>query len=647
MKQKQNVLLMLILFAAFSSFCGCSKPDTASANAPTNIPGVTNTSVPSPTGQTADTPTSVPSPTAIPTATGTPVPTATATPTPSPTPTSTPTPTPSPTPTPIPTVPAAPVAVNTDIKNTYTFLVNRDYPLKESYAPKDLVIPDIQFAPDVSKTDEKRKLRQVAADALEELLTTALEEAGLSIYGVSGYRSYSRQYDIYGGHLARGRELYETNLYSAAPGNSEHQSGLAMDVSCESINYSLKERFAKTPEGQWLADNCWRFGFILRYPKGKEAITGYAYEPWHIRYVGIPLAYYLYTNDLTLEEYYGSPSSYTMEDLKSTEFINTSTNRFYKLYAATLKREEDLGDPYFNADGSYLISAVTGRPLLKEKILDKTGKAILLNNQPLYMEPVKDAAGNLVFDESSGNLYYTKPYFDAEGNLWLNPDSMPVFLQPLWNADGTLARDAAGNLLYAEPLILPSGLEYIMADGSLLIKTPVRGVNGELITEADGSVQFYEPFSNPVTGELILDTLTGLPLFPAAYYNVPHDTFPLPVVDTVEPAPSGPDDGTLIPETELPGTNLPEDIIPDTELPETVLPEDIIPDTELPETVLPEDIIPDTELPETVLPEDIIPDTELPEPILPEDITPEPSPTPTLEELISQMINNKTGGFPE
>ena len=616
MKQKQNVLLMLILFAALSSFCGCSKPDTASANTPTNIPGVTNTSVPSPTGQTADNPTSVPSPTAIPTATDTPVPTATATPTPSPTPTSTPTPTPSPTPTPIPTVPAAPVAVNTDRKNTYTFLVNRDYPLKESYTPKDLVIPDIQFAPGISATDEKRKLRQVAADALEELYTSALEEAGLSIYGVSGYRSYSRQYSIYGGHLARGRELYDTNLYSAAPGNSEHQSGLAMDVSCQSINYGLKESFAKTPEGQWLADNCWRFGFILRYPKGKESITGYAYEPWHIRYVGVPLAYYLYTNDLTLEEYYGSPSSYTMKDLETTVFIDTSTNRFYKLYADTLKKEKGLGDPYFNADGSYLISAVTGRPLLKEKILDKTGKAILLNNQPLYMEPVKDVAGNLVFDEISGNLYYTKPYFDADGNLWLNPDSQPIYLQPLWNADGTLARDQAGNLLYTEPLILPNGLEYIMADGSLLIKTPIR-INGELITEADGSVQFYEPFCNPITGEVILDSLTGLPLFPAAYYDVPHDTFPLPVVDTEEPTPPDPDDGTLIPGTTLPETNLPEDIVPG------------------------------TVLPETDLPEDIVPGMELPEPIPPEETTPEPSQAPTLEELISQMINNKTGGFPE
>ena len=234
------------------------------------------------------------------------------------------------TPTPIPTVPPAPVTVNTDNTNA-TFIINRDYPLSNNYKPSDLVVPNIPFSFS-DKTLDKRKLKQVAAKALEELYETALAESGLKIYGVSGYRSYERQYEIYGTNLIN-KGTRHTNLYSAAPGNSEHQTGLAIDVSCESIGFNLDNRFASTPEGIWLKENCWRFGFILRYPKDKEEITGYAYEPWHIRYVGVPLAYYLYNNNMTLEEYYGSPSSQSLASLEDKPLIDLTTTKFYKLYA--------------------------------------------------------------------------------------------------------------------------------------------------------------------------------------------------------------------------------------------------------------------------------------------------------------------------
>ena len=94
------------------------------------------------------------------------------------------------------------------------------------------------------------------------------------------------------------------NQYVAKPGTSEHQTGLALDVSSPEVDYELEEIFAETPEGKWLAVYAPMFGFILRYPKGKENITGYAYEPWHIRYVGKSLSLYLSLTGMTLEEYH-------------------------------------------------------------------------------------------------------------------------------------------------------------------------------------------------------------------------------------------------------------------------------------------------------------------------------------------------------
>jgi len=382
-------------------------------------------------------------------------------------------------------------------------IINRDYPLSATYKPSDLVIPDVPFSFS-NLTDEKRTLRKVAADALEDLFRAAQEEEGLTIYAVSGYRSYDRQYEIYGGWLATGRSIKDTNLYSAAPGNSEHQTGLAMDVSCKSIKFDLKESFASTPEGIWLRENCWRFGFILRYQKDKEEITGYAYEPWHIRYVGVPLAYYLYTNNLTLEEYYGVPSSHTLEELADRPLIDMTTERFYLLYA-----KRNGSELFYKPDGSILLSEETGLPQLKEFIRDMDGNILKANGSSLFMEPIYDVFGNYVTD-AMNNILYTKPYFDADGVLWLDYNGAPVYLQPLWNADGSLALDPEGNVLFTEPERDLSGMEIITETGALKQKVPIRDENGELTYLEDGSVHFYEPFINPATGDYIYDSTTGL-----------------------------------------------------------------------------------------------------------------------------------------
>lgn len=162
-------------------------------------------------------------------------------------------------------------------------IANKSYPLPSSYNPG---------------------LSPTAKIAFDNLVGGA-RSAGYNIYLVSGFRSYSSQYSIYNNYVARdGRALADT--YSARPGYSEHQTGLAIDVN------NLVREFGNYPEGKWLANNCQHYGFIIRYPNGKDNITGYMYEPWHIRYVGKELAEKLYNNGnwITLEEYFGIDSYY-------------------------------------------------------------------------------------------------------------------------------------------------------------------------------------------------------------------------------------------------------------------------------------------------------------------------------------------------
>lgn len=181
-----------------------------------------------------------------------------------------------------------------------TVLVNKQIFLPDGYEPEDLLVPEVKFS--FSGFHEKKQLRKEAAEALEDLFD-ATRKDGLDLYAVSGYRSYTRQYEIFTSNV-RGDGLADTLKVSAMPGSSEHQTGLSMDVSTKSISNLLDESFAETPEGKWIAGNAHKYGYVVRYPKGKEKVTGYSYEPWHIRYVGTELATYLYENDLTLEEYY-------------------------------------------------------------------------------------------------------------------------------------------------------------------------------------------------------------------------------------------------------------------------------------------------------------------------------------------------------
>ena len=194
-----------------------------------------------------------------------------------------------------------PAAVNTNPLSIRA-LVNREYRLPEDYVPQDLVEPDVPFA--LEGDEDRKKMRAEAAHALEILFEDA-KELEMDFVAVSGYRSYERQTLVYLSTVSM-QGLEEANEVSAIPGSSEHQTGLVMDVSCRSSEVTdLTEDFGETREGKWLADNAWRYGFIVRYPADKEAVTGYSYEPWHIRYVGLDLAELLRDQELTLDEYYG------------------------------------------------------------------------------------------------------------------------------------------------------------------------------------------------------------------------------------------------------------------------------------------------------------------------------------------------------
>lgn len=187
------------------------------------------------------------------------------------------------------------------VPGSYTALVSRDYLLPSTYVPKDLVEISVRFSS--NSHDDKRKMRRVASKALSKMFRAA-EKKGIILYGVSGYRSYERQKSIYSRNVAlHGKKA--TDSLSAKPGSSEHQTGLTIDVSSSSVDCLLTERFGSTKEGRWLAKNAHKYGYIIRYPKEKTKLTGYSYEPWHIRYVGVSYASYLKKNKLTLEELYG------------------------------------------------------------------------------------------------------------------------------------------------------------------------------------------------------------------------------------------------------------------------------------------------------------------------------------------------------
>ncbi|MGJ7922364.1 D-alanyl-D-alanine carboxypeptidase family protein [Neobacillus sp. LXY-4] len=181
-------------------------------------------------------------------------------------------------------------------------LVNKHFKLPDGYAPKDLVTTTIPFVS--SATAEKRKLRSEAAAAIAQLFAGAKAQ-GVNLLGVSGYRSHATQVSLFNYYVSK--DGYEkARTYSALPGTSEHETGLAIDVTGGDGRCAAQDCFGGTAEANWLQAHAEEFGFIIRYPNGKEAITGYKYEPWHLRYVGKSIAADIMGRSITLEEYFNA-----------------------------------------------------------------------------------------------------------------------------------------------------------------------------------------------------------------------------------------------------------------------------------------------------------------------------------------------------
>lgn len=208
-------------------------------------------------------------------------------------------------------------------------LVNKHRKLSEDYVPSDLVKPNVTFA--FKEDINKRYMRKQAAEALEKLFADSKKES-LELIAISGYRSYARQKSLYDREVRTVGEN-EAEKYVAKPGSSEHQTGLAMDLSCKSLGYILDDTFEDTDEGKWIKNNCYRYGFILRYPKGKEDITGFGYEAWHIRYVGKEAASQIFSKSITLEEYFDGGSNNTyIEQPEKAVGADTKDNNTKEIY---------------------------------------------------------------------------------------------------------------------------------------------------------------------------------------------------------------------------------------------------------------------------------------------------------------------------
>ncbi|HZJ82724.1 MAG TPA: D-alanyl-D-alanine carboxypeptidase family protein, partial [Clostridia bacterium] len=180
-------------------------------------------------------------------------------------------------------------------------LVNKTYILAPSYVPTNLITPDVPLA----TSKGSNMLRKEAAEALEKLFKAGSDN-GYILYARSGYRSYSTQKYIFQSNVNKRGSIEKANRTSAKAGQSEHQTGLAMDITTKKLGYKLVTSFGNSAEGKWIAKNAHKYGFIVRYPKGKESITGYVYEPWHLRYLGEGLAAEVYKSGLTYEEYLGT-----------------------------------------------------------------------------------------------------------------------------------------------------------------------------------------------------------------------------------------------------------------------------------------------------------------------------------------------------
>ncbi|MBM6800248.1 M15 family metallopeptidase, partial [Coprobacillus cateniformis] len=176
-------------------------------------------------------------------------------------------------------------------------IIKKGFQIASDYIPNDLVTPNIIFSQDCTN----RQLRKEASEALELMAQDASKE-NLHLAIKSAYRSYQEQKDIYDEYHQKYDQVTADSLV-AIPGSSEHQLGLGVDLTSQSVIDGEWRFFGDTPEYKWVVDNAHRYGYILRYPSHNSKMTGTTNEPWHFRYVGKEIAKIIHDNNWTLEEY--------------------------------------------------------------------------------------------------------------------------------------------------------------------------------------------------------------------------------------------------------------------------------------------------------------------------------------------------------
>lgn len=178
-------------------------------------------------------------------------------------------------------------------------VVNKQHGISADFVP-DLVVPDVKLR--LASGEEQMQINTITEPAIKELFAAAKNDGVTLVFG-SGYRSGALQKQFYDSYKAKDGQA-AADTYSARPGHSEHQTGFAADITSVSGTCHLQICWENTPEGKWIAENAYKYGFIIRYPKDKQDITGYQYEPWHIRYVDKELAAEIHKTGQTLEEFF-------------------------------------------------------------------------------------------------------------------------------------------------------------------------------------------------------------------------------------------------------------------------------------------------------------------------------------------------------
>lgn len=294
----------------------------------------------------------------------------------------------------------------------YHILVNKTHPISKDYIPENLVMPRVAF--ESPGNIQKNYMDATAAKALEEMFEAAKKQ-GIHLVAVSGYRSYSRQSTLYNRAVA---SLGSDQNGTAPPGKSEHQTGLAMDLN------SISQSFEYTKEGQWLKHNAHLYGYIIRYPKDKTEITGYIYEPWHVRYVGKELANYCYTNNVTLEEITNCCFPYKSINTQITNSLTGHTSQIdlIPIEATTYIKARDLhqlihADLAFTPSKALQLTSNSHVLTIRDDQLSAglDDQSITLNHAPFLIEgtyylPLRDTLQNLgyqlTFENTSSLLIH-------------------------------------------------------------------------------------------------------------------------------------------------------------------------------------------------------------------------------------------------